>query len=279
MKARLKIASARTPGGCDMVLYQHDGEFSLKLNGHELMNSGQHESELELARLGCAPLKGHRAPSILIGGLGLGYTLRQTLDMLSLHAKVVVAELLGAVVEWNREFIGELNGHPLEDERVNLNVCDVVELISHSRSRFDAILLDIDNGPSTFGDSENQRLYGREGISACRRALREHGCLAVWSLEPSKSFDQLLMSCNFNVRRYRAPAYKQSKSQSRFIWVASEDKTVLPPGGDEPCLPLKSGAKGRRRRGRQRPSQGRRATSLSPVVPGCFADFRPLGRR
>ena len=154
-----------------MVLRQHDRDFSIRINGQELMNSRQHESELELARLGCAPLAGRKAPSILIGGLGLGYTLRQALDMLSPHAKVVVCELLSAVVEWNREFFGELNGHPLEDERVDLKTGDIVELISRSKSRFDEILLHIDNGPSAMTDSGNQRLYGREGIRACRRAL------------------------------------------------------------------------------------------------------------
>ncbi|NQT93693.1 MAG: hypothetical protein HQ559_13115, partial [Lentisphaerae bacterium] len=142
MKARVRIATARTPGGGEMVLRRHDGDFSIKINGQELMNSRQHESELELARLGCATLAGRKAPRILIGGLGLGYTLRQALDMLKPHAKVVVCELLSAVVEWNREFFGELNGHPLEDERVDLKTGDIIELISRSKSRFDAILLD-----------------------------------------------------------------------------------------------------------------------------------------
>ncbi len=167
--------------------------------------------------------------------------------MLSPHAKVLVCELLGAVVEWNREFFGELNGHPLEDERVDLKTGDIVELISRSKSRFDAILLDIDNGPSAVTDSGNQRLYGREGIRACRRALREQGCLAVWSSGPSKSFEQLLLNSNFHVRRFRVPVYKGSKSQSRFVWVASEDKLVLPPGGGEPRLPRKNKSKGNRR--------------------------------
>jgi hypothetical protein len=101
-------------------------------------------------------------------------------------------------------------------------------------------------------DSGNRRLYGREGIRACRGALREHGCLAVWSAEPSKKFEQLLMSCNFHVRRFRVPAYKGSKSQSRFVWVASEDKIILPPGGGEPRLPPKNGSKGSRKRPRKR---------------------------
>jgi spermidine synthase len=252
MKPRVKIATARTPDGGEMVLYQHGRDFSIQINGQDLMLSRQHESELELARLGCAHLADRKVPRILIGGLGMGYTLRQALDMLSLRAQVVVGELLGAVVEWNREFFGELNGHPLGDGRVDLKTGDIVELISRSRSRFDAILLDIDNGPGVMTDSGNRRLYGREGILACRRALRKQGCLAVWSAEPSKKFEQLLMSCSFHVRRFRLSAYKGSKSQSRFVWVASEDKVILPRGGGEPRLPLKTESKGSRRRPRKR---------------------------
>jgi len=240
MKPRVRIATARTPDGGEMVLYQHGRDFSITINGQNLMHSRQHESELELARLGCAHLAGYKAPSILIGGLGMGYTLRQALDMLSPHAQVVVGELLGAVVEWNREFLGELNGQPLGDKRVDLKTGDVVELISRSKSRFDAILLDIDNGPAVMTYSGNRRLYCREGIRACSRALREQGCLAVWSAEPSKKFEQLLMSCSFHVRRFRVSAYKGSKSQSRFVWVASEDKMILPRGGGKPRLPLKN---------------------------------------
>jgi spermidine synthase len=252
MKPRVRIAAARTPDGGEMVLYQHDRDFFIKINGQDLMHSRHHESEMELARLGCAHLAGCKAPSILIGGLGMGYTLRQALDMLSPHAQVVVGELLGAVVEWNRKFFGELNGQPLRDERVDLKTGDIVELISRSKSRFDAILLDIDNGPSAMTDSGNRRLYSREGIQACRRALREQGCLAVWSAEPSKKFEQLLMSCSFHVRRFRIPAYKESKSQSRFVWIASKDKIILPPGGGEPRLPLKNASKESRRRPRKR---------------------------
>ncbi len=251
MKPRVRIATTLTPDGGETVLYQHGRDFLIQINGQDLMHSRQHESELELARLGCAHLVDRKAPSILIGGLGMGYTLRQALDMLSPHAQVVVGELLGDVVEWNREFLGELNGQPLRDERVDLKTGDIVELISRSKSRFDAILLDIDNGPSAMTDSGNRHLYGREGIRTCRRALREQGCLAVWSAEPSKKFEQRLMSCGFEVRRFRVSAYKGSKSQSRFVWVASEDKIILPPGGGEPLLPLKNKSKGSRKRTRE----------------------------
>ena len=252
MKPTVKLATARTPDGGEMVLYQHDSDFAIEINGQDLMNSRHHESELALARLGCAHLDGRKAPKILIGGLGMGYTLRQALDMLSSDAQVVVGELLGAVVEWNREFFGELNGRPLGDKRVDLKTGDIVELISGSKSRFDSILLDIDNGPNAMTDSGNRRLYGRQGIGACRRALREQGCLAVWSAEPSKKFEQLLISCSFHVRRFRVPAYKGSKSRSRFVWVASEDEIILPPGGGEPRLTIKNGSMGSRKRSRKR---------------------------
>jgi len=251
MKARIKLGTAATPDGGELALYQHDLDFYITINGHDLMHSRQYESELELARLGCRHLAGSAAPSVLIGGLGMGYTLRQALDLLGPDARVVVGELVGAVVEWNREFLGKLNGQPLADPRVDLQLGDVVALIAHSVGRFDAILLDIDNGPDPLTDAGNRRLYGSEGLQACRRALAKKGCLAVWSAEPNRKFEQLLMRCGFQVRRFRVAAGKGSKSQSRFIWVASEDKSVLPPGGGEPRLPVKK-APDRYRRGPRR---------------------------
>ena len=171
------------------------------------------------------------SPRILIGGLGMGYTLRQALDMLSPSADVVVSELLGAVVEWNRTFLGALNGFPLTDNRVNLKIGDIINVIAQSKHQFDAILLDIDNGPRAMTDAGNHRLYSDEGIGRCRRALRADGCLAVWSVAPSRKFEQVLLRGNFHVRRFRVPAYKGSKSQSRFVWVASGNPDRLPPIG------------------------------------------------
>ena len=231
-----------------MELYQHDSDYSIKVNGEDLMHSRHSESELELARLGCKNLGGKKEASVLIGGLGMGYTLRQTLDLLGPDCEIVVGEIMDAVVEWNREFFGELNGQPLMDERVELRTGDVLKLISSSRDRFDAILLNIDNGPDAMTDVGNSRLYGYEGIMACSQALRKRGCLAVWSAGASKEFEELLMSCGFHVRRYRVPAYKGSKTQSRFIWVASESKKVLPPGGGEPRRPGRNDWKKKRSR-------------------------------
>ena len=219
-----------------MELYQHDRDFLIKINGQALMNSRHPESERELARLGCANLSSRREPRVLIGGLGMGYTLRQTLDMLGPTARVVVSELLPAVVDWNREYLKDLNGGALDDERTDLIPGDIFQLLSQSTHKFDAILLDVDNGPSAITDSGNQCLYSLAGIQACRRALRKQGSLAIWSSEPGEVFEQLLISCGFKVRRYRAKAYQQGNSKPFFIWVAAEDETILPAGGDEPRL-------------------------------------------
>lgn len=228
MKARTEIDTAKTPDGSRMVLYQHDGDYFIAISGQELMSSRQHESELELARLGCKALAGQESPTILIGGLGMGYTLSQTLNVLGPQASVMVAELLPAVVNWNNDYLGQLNGHPLKDKRVFLSTVDVVDLIHRSPRGFDAILLDIDNGPSAMTDSGNQRLYGNDGVRACKRALRKKGCLAVWSAHRSSKYEKLLLDNGLHVKCYRVPAYKGSKSRSHFIWVASEDKAKLP---------------------------------------------------
>ena len=251
MKPRVKKASSMTPDGGEMVLYQHDHDFSIIVNGEDLMHSRRHESEFELARLGCAHLVGRkRAIRVLIGGLGMGYTLCQTLDMLGPEARVVVGELVPAVAQWNREFFGRLNDNPLADQRVELKIGDIVEIVSEAKNTFDTILLDVDNGPEAMTDSGNLRLYGHEGILACRRALRKKGCLAVWSAKPNKDFEELLMGCGFHVRRYRAPAHKGKNARSNFIYVASENKSILPVGGGEARIPQGKRSKGRGKRTR-----------------------------
>jgi spermidine synthase len=234
MKPHIKLATTHTPDGGKMELYQHDRDFSIRINGLELMNSRQHVSEQELARLGCAHLSGRAAPCVLVGGLGLGYTLRQTLDLLGPEAKVVISELLPEVVNWNREYLGDLNGQPLADPRTEIIIGDIFQLIAQSSSRFDAILLDVDNGPNAMTDSANERLYGPLGLQACRRALRKAGTLAIWSTETNRGFEQLLQGCGFRVRRYRAKAYAASSSKPLFIWVAAESEALLPPGGEAP---------------------------------------------
>jgi spermidine synthase len=247
MKPHLKLATALTPDGGTMELYQHDHDFTIRINGQELMSSRQHESEEEMARLGCAHLIGRKAPCVLIGGLGMGYTLRQTLDILGPDARVVVSELLADVVNWNREYLKELNGQALEDKRTEIINGDVLGLISKSSSRFDAILLDVDNGPHWMTDSGNQRLYSSAGIQTCRRALRKQGSLAIWSTGPSKDFEQLLMRCGLQVRSFRVNAYPGKRPKSHFIWVAAEEGSILPPGGGDPRFPDQKVTRGNRK--------------------------------
>ncbi len=243
MKPRIKLDTATTPDGGEMVLYRHDRDYLIEVNGIELMHSRRHESELALARLGCGHLAWAAAPRILVGGLGMGYTLRQTLDLVGPGADVVVAELMDAVATWNRDYFDALNGAPLADARVHLETGDIADLLSRSENRFDAILLDVDNGPGEITDSGNRRLYGHRGVSACRRALRGRGCLALWSAMPSKRFEQTLLQCGFRVSRFRVPLHRGSKSKSCFVWVASEDGRKLPPGGGQPRAPAKTAPK------------------------------------
>jgi spermidine synthase len=228
------MAISTTPEGKEMALYLHDGSYSIRVDGRVLMNSRQHESELELARLGCARTAGRKDGSILIGGLGLGYSLRQCLDIVGPEAAVTVCEFMAEVIEWNREHLGELTGHPLRDPRVQVKTLDIVHLLTQCKREFDVILLDVDNGPSAMAHGGNRRLYGRKGIEACRRALTANGCLAVWSVEPDQAYEEGLARAGFAVRRHRVPAYKGSRSQSRFVFVASSRAANLPPGGGEP---------------------------------------------
>lgn len=253
MKARVKIAETRTPDGGELVLYQHDRYFFITINGQELMHSREHEAELELARLGCRHLAGEKSKSILIAGLGMGYTLRQALDMLSSRARVMVSEPTDTLINWNREIFGALNGHPLGDARVDLKTDDAFEIVSRSQSDFDAILLQISTGPGAMGDSGSHGVFRRKGIQACRRALREKGCLVVWAMEPSKIFEQILTECGFHVRRFRVPTHKMGKSRARYVWFASESREILPPGGGEPRQSVKKKIKpGRARPGKRR---------------------------
>ena len=238
MKPRIKLASTPSPNGGRMDLYRHDRDFSIDIDGHNLMHSRRHASELDLARLGCSHLTDRKAPSILIGGLGMGYTLRQALDMIGPFARVVVSELLNAVIQWNREFLGGLNNHPLSDKRVEVRAGDVIELITRSRGAFDAILLDIDNGPHALTDPHNDRLYGHSGIQHCHLALRENGRLAVWSADANKAFEQRLLLNHFHVRRFRVSATRPGSSSSHFIWIAAKNKDMLPPEDHQPHLPM-----------------------------------------
>ena len=224
MKPRIQLATTSAPDGSRLALYQHDQEFLITVDRQDLMLSRSHEPELELARLGCAHVAGHRTPTILVGGLGMGYTLRQTLDMLGSRATVVVAELLPEIVRWNRDYLGELNNHPLRDPRVVLKVADVAEVLQQSPGVFDSVLLDVDNGPHAITDERNNQLYNRTGIKSCLNALRAKGCLAVWSAFFDHAFERRLRQEHLHVRCCPVPSYKGSSSRHCCIWLASKDR-------------------------------------------------------
>ncbi len=228
MKPTIQLAKTTTPDGHTLVLSQHDRDFYLSLDQSQLMTSREHESELELARLGCHGLQGRRNPQVLIGGLGMGFTLRQTLDLLPEKAKVTVAELTPEVVVWNRDFLGDLTHHAMQDRRVVVKSCNVCDIIHTSQGLFDAILLDVDNGPGAMTHAGNAELYQPACLHSMMRALKENGCLAIWSVDGDAQFERVLKRERLCFRLFRVPASKSAKSRSRCIWVITQNKQWLP---------------------------------------------------
>jgi spermidine synthase len=193
------LGQARTPDGTEMTLTRRDNEYVILAAGRSLMSSRMHGSEEALATFTCRRIRTLERPCVLVGGLGMGFTLRATLDLLPRDATVVVAELVPAVVGWNRGPLGPLAGHPLEDKRVAVEERDVALTLRSSSSRFDAVLLDVDNGPSAFTASHNAGLYDDCGLANARKALKAGGVLAVWSAREDRRFEQRLRYGGFTV--------------------------------------------------------------------------------
>ena len=182
-----------------MTLMRQGREHIILANGKPLMSSRMHGSEEALAELGCRRARMLEDPSVLVGGLGMGFTLRATLDLLPPDATIVVAELVHAVVEWNRNLIGPLAGHPLKDRRVRVDLGDVAATLRAGPGRFDAVLLDVDNGPDAFTASHNAGLYSDLALAGIRTALKAGGVLAVWSAWEDRKFEQRLRHNGFTV--------------------------------------------------------------------------------
>ena len=199
MKPWELLGQTRTPDGSDMTLMRRDSEIVILANGKPLMSSRMHGSEEALAVSACRHARTVEDPCVLIGGLGMGFTLRATLDLLPASASVVVAELVPAVVDWNRGPLGPLAGHPLKDRRVRLDMGDVAATLRANIGRFDAVLLDVDNGPAAFAASDNAGLYDDRGLAAARAALKAGGVLAVWSAWKDRRFEQRLRHGGFTV--------------------------------------------------------------------------------
>jgi len=215
------LDSAPVPGnGGQLRLYQRGDEFSISIAGRgELMNSRVHGSEDALAEHTCARLADCSNPRLLIGGLGMGFTLAAALRHIGEHGQVVVAELVPAVVEWNRGPLGGLTGHPLQDPRVSVREGDVARMIKEGREAYQAILLDVDNGPEGLTRKQNDWLYSIDGLNAAYAALHPGGVLAVWSAGPEQVFMQRLRKVGFEVDEVRVRAHG-SKGARHIIWFA-----------------------------------------------------------
>lgn len=215
------IDTARVPGGGDELrLKQRGSEFSIMLGTNELMNSRLSGSEEALARLSIEKIAGHARPTILIGGLGMGFTLRAALAELPEHAIVMVAELVPAVIRWAKGPMAEVFKGCLDDPRVTVVEADVGQLIRESPAAFDAILLDVDNGPEALTREENDRIYDRHGLAAAKAALRPGGVLSVWSSAPDSQFTRRLQSAGFAVDEVPTRASTKGRGAKHMIWVA-----------------------------------------------------------
>jgi len=221
MNAWELLGQTRTPAGDEMALTRRSGEYVILASGKSLMSSRMHGSEEALATFGVRRARTLEQPSVLVGGLGMGFTLRATLDLLPPAAHVVVAELVPALVEWNRGPLGPLADHPLEDPRVAVEIGDVGAAIRASRDRFDAILLDVDNGPAAFTASDNQALYDDRGLAAARLALKAGGVLAVWSAREDRRFEQRLRYAGFTVTVERVRARLKKGGPRHTIFLAT----------------------------------------------------------
>jgi spermidine synthase len=197
------LGQTLSPDGSVLKLIRRSDEYIILVDGSILMSSRMHGSEEALATFACQRARKLQQPSVLVGGLGMGFTLRATLDLLPQDATVVVAELVPAVVEWNRGPLGPLARHPLKDKRVRVETGDVAVTLSSRPGQFDAVLLDVDNGPTAFTALNNTWLYDNRGIAAARAALKTEGVLAVWGAQDDRKFEQRLRDGRFDVQVQR----------------------------------------------------------------------------
>jgi len=223
MIPRILIGTAVIPDtNTKLQLYQSGELFSIKIPGRgDLMNSRVHGSEKALADLACEKLGNTAKPRLLIGGLGMGFTLAAALKAVGPDAEVVVSELVPEVVEWNRTLMGEPAGHPLTDKRSHVIVGDVADIIRQEPAGFDAIMMDVDNGPEGLVRRENDWLYSPAGLRATRTALRPRGVLTVWSSSPDRAFSKRLQQAGFDISEHVARPHRAGKGPKHHIWIGT----------------------------------------------------------
>lgn len=223
MKPIITLGETKTPDGSRFTLHQHDGDFFLRLDGTQLMSSTWTLSERLLADYACpekAPIKIRR---VLIGGLGLGFSLKRVLELVGDDAEVVVAELLPEVIRWNRELLGDLNGHLMDDPRVTIHEGDVYDCIRRAADgtddKWDAILLDTDNGPTSLVQPQNHRIYGRSGFAMIRDSLSPGARVAFWAAAVEPGFERKLRRDGFVTEGYSIKAHERAKKPIHWIYV------------------------------------------------------------
>ena len=219
----LQLDTARVPGAdVQLRLMQRGAEFSMMLGQNELMSSRLSGSEEALATLACRRIEAAKSPHLLIGGLGMGFTLRAALAVLGSDARIMVAELVPAVIGWARGPMADIFGDSLDDPRASIREADVVDVIRSHDSAFDAILLDVDNGPEGLIRKANDALYDLKGLKAIRRALRPGGVLAVWSSGPNPLFSKRLGAAGFDVNEVAVRATTKRSGARHVIWFATK---------------------------------------------------------
>ena len=224
MKPQALLAETCAPGGARLTLHAHDGHFAIRAGGQALMHSAASASEEQLGELTAEALRdrGGKRPRVLLGGLGLGLTLRRFLDRSASEVRVEVAELVPAIVAWNRGWLRELNGGALEDPRVTVRTGDVGGCLARGAA-YAAIALDVDNGPVAMVRTGNAALYDERGVARLAAALAPGGRLLVWSAGPDRAFERRLAAAGFaNVKAVPAPAHAGARSRGHVIFVAEK---------------------------------------------------------
>jgi spermidine synthase len=221
MKPNIKLAEAKTPNGQIIALYEHDGSFCIRMNSQEIMHSLSNASELQLGKVGAQLREDLSDPRILIGGLGLGFTLKGVLENTANTAKIEVVELIPEIIEWNKTFLKDLNGKLINDNRVELLIKDAFEVIKRSKNEsYDAIILDTDNGPTALVQKENHRFYSRNGLKMIHQRIKRGGKLAIWSANNDPNFVDSLKQSNFEVETIPAKSNENAKRFNHVIFLA-----------------------------------------------------------
>lgn len=249
MKPHNNLAEARTPDGARLSLHEHDGSYCIRLDGQDLMHSMTSASEVLLGELAADRLATKNPTRVIIGGMGLGFTLKAVLAKAGAKAVVEVGELMPEVIEWNRTFMAGLNGRLLADPRVQVRLGDVVNTLSMARpNSYDAILLDVDNGPIPMVRAGNVRLYGPRGLEMMRSKLKPGGRLAIWSASPDHSFEARLRAAGFVAQAIPAKLFPTAKRSAYVIYVGDK-----PDAGSAPASPAPAKRNASRRRATKRP--------------------------